>query len=142
MTEVMIARVQLAHLYCHGASRHWLVAHDGDAPRIPIHSALWLIVTFFSIAILYLTLNAQFIAVAQVMVYAGAIMMLIIFVIMLIHLEDGAGAGGKGSRAQRSSVRSSRSSFSSRSLAAILSFKVTGQERARLRPRPSPSSAT
>lgn len=53
----------------------------------PIHSALWLIVAFFSLAVIYLTLNAQFIAVAQVMVYAGAIMMLIIFVIMLIHLE-------------------------------------------------------
>jgi NADH-quinone oxidoreductase subunit J len=53
----------------------------------PIHSALWLIVAFFSLAVIYLTLNAQFIAVAQVMVYAGAIMMLIIFVIMLIQLE-------------------------------------------------------
>ena len=55
--------------------------------RNPIHSALWLIVSFFSLAVIYLTLNAQFIAVAQVIVYAGAIMMLIIFVIMLIHLE-------------------------------------------------------
>ena len=53
----------------------------------PIHSALWLIVAFFSLAVIYLTLHAQFIAVAQVMVYAGAIMMLIIFVIMLIQLE-------------------------------------------------------
>jgi NADH-quinone oxidoreductase subunit J len=56
--------------------------------RNPIHSALWLIVSFFSLAVIYLTLNAQFIAVAQVIVYSGAIMMLIIFVIMLIHLES------------------------------------------------------
>jgi NADH-quinone oxidoreductase subunit J len=56
--------------------------------RNPIHSALWLIVAFFSLAVIYLTLNAQFIAVAQVIVYAGAIMMLIIFVIMLIHVES------------------------------------------------------
>lgn len=63
--------------------------------RNPIHAALWLIVAFFSIAILYLTLNAQFIAVAQVIVYAGAIMMLIIFVIMLIQLETDE-SGGKG----------------------------------------------
>ncbi len=56
--------------------------------RNPIHSALWLIVSFFSLAVIYLTLNAQFIAVAQVIVYAGAIMMLIVFVIMLIHLES------------------------------------------------------
>ena len=58
--------------------------------RNPIHSALWLIVTFFSVAVLYVLLNATFIAVAQVMVYAGAIMMLVLFVIMLIHLEWGA----------------------------------------------------
>jgi NADH-quinone oxidoreductase subunit J len=56
--------------------------------RNPIHSALWLIVAFFSLAVIYLTLHAQFIAVAQVIVYAGAIMMLIVFVIMLIHLES------------------------------------------------------
>jgi len=55
--------------------------------RNPIHGALWLIVAFFSLAVIYLTLSAQFIAVAQVIVYAGAIMMLIVFVIMLIHLE-------------------------------------------------------
>ncbi len=55
--------------------------------RNPIHAALWLIVAFFSLAVIYLTLNAQFIAVAQVIVYAGAIMMLIIFVIMLIQLD-------------------------------------------------------
>ncbi len=55
--------------------------------RNPIHSALWLIVTFFSLAVIYLTLQAQFIAIAQVIVYAGAIMMLIVFVIMIIQLE-------------------------------------------------------
>jgi NADH-quinone oxidoreductase subunit J len=55
----------------------------------PIHSALWMIVTFFTMAVIYLLLNAQFIAVAQVMVYAGAIMMLILFVIMLVHMERG-----------------------------------------------------
>lgn len=64
----------------------------------PIHSALWLIVTFFSVAVLYVLLNATFIAVAQVMVYAGAIMMLVVFVIMLIHLEW----GGVQSAAKRS----------------------------------------
>ncbi len=48
-----------------------------------------MIVTFFSMAVIYLLLNAQFIAVAQVMVYAGAIMMLILFVIMLVHMETG-----------------------------------------------------
>lgn len=65
--------------------------------RNPIHSALWLIVTFFSVAILYVLLNATFIAVAQVMVYAGAIMMLVLFVIMLIHLERGEQSSSKRS---------------------------------------------
>jgi len=54
-----------------------------------IHSALWMIATFFIMAVIYLLLNAQFIAVAQVMVYAGAIMMLILFVIMLVRMETG-----------------------------------------------------
>ena len=55
----------------------------------PIHSALWMIVTFFAMAVIYLLLNAQFIAVAQVMVYAGAIMMLILFVIMMVNMDKG-----------------------------------------------------
>jgi NADH:ubiquinone oxidoreductase subunit 6 (subunit J) len=53
-----------------------------------IHSALSLVLCFFAVAGLYVMLNAHFIAVAQVIVYAGAIMVLFLFVIMLI----GAGA--------------------------------------------------
>jgi NADH-quinone oxidoreductase subunit J len=55
----------------------------------PIHSALWMVLAFFFMAVIYLLLNAQFIAVAQVMVYAGAIMMLILFVIMMVSLDNG-----------------------------------------------------
>lgn len=55
--------------------------------RSAIHSALWMIATFIAVAVLYLMQNAQFIAIAQIMVYAGAIMMLILFVIMLVNLE-------------------------------------------------------
>jgi len=55
--------------------------------RNPIHSALSLVLTFFSIAGLYILLNAQFIAAIQVIVYAGAIMVLFLFVIMLLNLE-------------------------------------------------------
>lgn len=54
--------------------------------RNPVTSALWLILNLFCIAGLYLTLNAQFIAVIQVLVYAGAIMVLFLFVIMLLNL--------------------------------------------------------
>ncbi len=53
----------------------------------PVFSALFLIVNFGSLAGLYLTLNAQFIAVAQIIIYAGAIMVFFLFVIMLINPE-------------------------------------------------------
>ncbi|HEY6193148.1 MAG TPA: NADH-quinone oxidoreductase subunit J [Bacteroidota bacterium] len=54
----------------------------------PIKSVLFLIVNFFCLAVLYLTLQAQFIAVIQIIVYAGAIMVLFLFVIMLLNLGD------------------------------------------------------
>jgi len=52
----------------------------------PVRSALFLVLVMFSLALLYLTLNAAFIAAVQVVVYAGAIMVLFIFVIMLLNL--------------------------------------------------------
>jgi NADH-quinone oxidoreductase subunit J len=70
----------------------------------PVHSALWMIATFFTMAVIYLLLNAQFIAVAQVMVYAGAIMMLILFVIMLVHMETG-GEGSAGAARRSKATR-------------------------------------
>ncbi len=56
--------------------------------RNPVNSALYLILNFFCLSGLYLTLNAQFIAMVQVLVYAGAIMVLFLFVIMLLNLGD------------------------------------------------------
>jgi NADH-quinone oxidoreductase subunit J len=56
--------------------------------RNPIISVICLIVNFFCLAGLYLTLHAQFIAVIQILVYAGAIMVLFVFVIMLLNLGD------------------------------------------------------
>lgn len=53
----------------------------------PIHSALSLIVTLFSTACLFVLLGAGFIAVMQVLVYAGAIMVLFVFVIMMLNLK-------------------------------------------------------
>ena len=52
----------------------------------PIASALWLVVTLFSIAAMFVLLDAQFLAALQVLVYAGAIMVLFLFVIMLLNL--------------------------------------------------------
>ncbi len=53
----------------------------------PVHSVLYLILTFFTIAGLYVMLNAQFLAVVHIIVYAGAIMVLFLFVLMLLNLN-------------------------------------------------------
>jgi len=55
--------------------------------RNPIHSALWLVLVFFCFGGLYILLQAEFIAAIQVIVYAGAIMVLFLFVIMLIRSD-------------------------------------------------------
>ena len=56
--------------------------------RHPLRSALWLIVNFFAVAAIYLLAHAEFIAAIQVIVYAGAIMVLFLFVIMLLNLRQ------------------------------------------------------
>lgn len=55
--------------------------------RNPIHSAIYLVICFFSIAGHYLLLNAQFLAIVHVIVYAGAIMILFLFTVMLMNLN-------------------------------------------------------
>ena len=60
-----------------------MVAH-----RNPLYSAISLVGVFVSLACLYLTLQAPFIAAIQVIVYAGAIMVLVVFVIMLLNVEE------------------------------------------------------
>jgi NADH-quinone oxidoreductase subunit J len=54
--------------------------------KSPINSAIGLVNTFFCLAIFYVMLHAPFMAAIQIMVYAGAIMVLILFVIMLLNL--------------------------------------------------------
>src|SRR3954471_10355926 len=54
----------------------------------PIHSAIYLVICFFSIAGHYLLLNAQFLAVVHIIVYSGAIMILFLFTIMLMNLNE------------------------------------------------------
>ena len=56
--------------------------------RNPIHSAIYLVICFFSIAGHYLLLNAQFLAIVHVIVYSGAIMILFLFTIMLMNLNE------------------------------------------------------
>jgi NADH-quinone oxidoreductase subunit J len=69
--------------------------------RSPVAAALWLVNTMFSLAALYVMLDAQFVGVMQVLVYAGAIMVVFLFVVMLLNLghpselADARGAGWK-----------------------------------------------
>lgn len=56
--------------------------------RNPVMSAILLVANFFCLAVLYLLLQAQLLAILQVAVYAGAIMVLVVFVIMLLNLGD------------------------------------------------------
>jgi NADH-quinone oxidoreductase subunit J len=58
------------------------------ASRNPVYSALGLIGTMFSIAVLYVVNGAHFVAAVQVVVYAGAVMTLFLFVIMLIGVDQ------------------------------------------------------
>jgi len=53
----------------------------------PVYSVLWLIITFFAISGHYILLNAQFLAIVNIIVYAGAIMVLFLYVIMLMYLN-------------------------------------------------------
>lgn len=55
--------------------------------RNPIHSAIYLVLCFFSIAGHYLLFNAQFLAIVHIIVYSGAIMILMLFTIMLMNLN-------------------------------------------------------
>lgn len=53
----------------------------------PLYAILSLIVTFFSIAGLYILLNAQFLGIVQIIVYAGAIMVLFLYILMMLNLN-------------------------------------------------------
>ncbi len=57
------------------------------ASKNPVHSILYLIITFFAISGHYVLLNAQFLAIVNIIVYAGAIMVLFLFVVMLMNLN-------------------------------------------------------
>lgn len=56
--------------------------------RNPVHSVMWMLVLFFNLASMYLFLDAEFIAAIQVIVYAGAILVLFLFVVLLLNLRE------------------------------------------------------
>lgn len=53
----------------------------------PVHGVLWMLVLFVHIAMLYLFLNAEFLAAIQIIIYAGAILVLFLFVVMMLNLR-------------------------------------------------------
>jgi NADH-quinone oxidoreductase subunit J len=55
--------------------------------RNPVHSAIYLIITLLSVALVYLQLQAEFLAAVQIILYIGGIMVLFLFVIMLVRLD-------------------------------------------------------
>lgn len=59
-----------------------------------VHSALWLVLVFFNLAMMYVMLGAEFLAALQVLVYTGAILVLFLFVIMLLGLREGPKLSG------------------------------------------------
>ena len=61
--------------------------------RSAVHAALFLVVNFFTIAVMYLLLDAPFLFAVQIIVYAGAIMVLFLFVIMLLGVDQGSVPG-------------------------------------------------
>jgi NADH-quinone oxidoreductase subunit J len=63
--------------------------------RNAVHAALFLIVNFFTIAVMYLLLDAPFLFAVQIIVYAGAIMVLFLFVIMLLGVDRGETRGDR-----------------------------------------------
>ena len=63
-----------------------------------VHSILYLIITFFCISGHYILLNAQFLAIVNIIVYAGAIMVLFLFVVMLMNLNHEKKSFGKATK--------------------------------------------
>ena len=64
--------------------------------RNPIHSVMFMLLLFFHIAGVFVLLNAEFLAAVQLIVYAGAILILYLFVVMLLNVDTGeAGSPGE-----------------------------------------------
>lgn len=90
--------------------------------RSPITSALYLVLNFFSISGIYLMLRSQFVAIIQIIVYAGAIMVLFLFVIMLLNLQDEKNLGENVTYKKLSGIIISLLLFSSLSVTAFFAF--------------------
>lgn len=82
----------------------------------PVHSALFMVAVFFAVAALFVLLGAEFLAAAQILVYAGAIMVLFLFVIMLLRLQP---------EEMRNTSRHSLQKFFGVVLSLVFVFQIT-----------------
>lgn len=98
--------------------------------RSPIHSVLYLILTFFGLSGHYVLLNAQFVAVVNLIVYAGAIMVLFLFVLMLLNLS-------KETEPQKSMATKVAATIS----AGMLLLTLVGSVREAIQLTPNPKAA-
>jgi NADH-quinone oxidoreductase subunit J len=89
--------------------------------KSPVHSVLYLILAFFTIAGHYILLNAEFLAAVHVIVYAGAIMVLFLYVIMLLNLN-------KESEPHKSNLLKSAAAICAGALLVILIGSLKGTE--------------
>lgn len=94
----------------------------------PVHSVLYLIITFFAIAGHYVLLNAQFLAAVHVIVYAGAIMVLFLYVIMLLNLNQ-------ESEEHKSTLMKLAATISAGLLLVVLVGSIRGSEQMMVQPQ-------
>ena len=94
----------------------------------PVHSVLYLIITFFAIAGHYVLLNAQFLAAVHVIVYAGAIMVLFLYVIMLLNLNH-------ESETHKSTLMKLAATISAGLLLVVLVGSIRGSEQMMVQPQ-------
>jgi NADH-quinone oxidoreductase subunit J len=96
----------------------------------PVHAALSLVLTLFGIAVLFVAQNADFLAAVQVIVYAGAIVVLFLFVIMLLGVDRAENLRIEPFRLQRPAALVTGAALFALLVVAIVQGEITGQKSA------------
>lgn len=107
------------------------------ASRNPVHSALSLVATLFGIAVLFIALDAEFLAAVQIIVYAGAIVVMFLFVIMLLGVDRTDDIEVEPLKGQRPAAVVAGALLASGLMAVVVVGVITGQQSstARLSPK-------
>ena len=90
LIESLTCQLILHIIYCCHPGNYY-----GNNPIQPIHALLYLVVSFLAVSMIFLSLGAPFVAVLEVIVYAGAIIVLFIFVVMMLNLGQDTAAQEK-----------------------------------------------